>query len=111
MRLLTNKRVLAHSCIRPLQLAAPRVHNEASCPSRRTQASDDTYGALTPCLPYPVLIPLITCVGESDVDMHRGERSALGHDWSTEMEVVEIFDRCGLDMTRVQSFDESFQMV
>jgi len=32
--------------------------------------------------------------------------SALGRDWSTETEVVEIFDRCGLDVTHVQPLDE-----
>jgi len=39
------------------------------------------------------------------------KRSALIHDWSTEKKVAGIFDRCALDMTRVQPLDEPFQMV
>jgi len=46
---------------------------------------------------------MLTCTAE--------KRSTPGHDWSTETEVAEIFDRCGLDMTRVQPLNETFQMV
>jgi len=46
---------------------------------------------------------MLTCAAE--------KRSALGHDWSTETEVVEIFGHCAPDMTRVQPLNESFQVV
>ena len=36
----------------------------------------------------------------------REKRSAVGHNWSAETEVIEIFDRCGLDTTRVQPLHE-----
>jgi hypothetical protein len=34
------------------------------------------------------------------------KRSAVGHNWSAETEVIKIFDRCGLDTTRVQPLHE-----
>ena len=36
----------------------------------------------------------------------REKRSAVGHNWSAETEVIEIFDRCGLGTTRVQPLHE-----
>ena len=49
---------------------------------------------------------LMACVDEFVVDMsYLAERkgvlaNALCYCWSNETEVVELFDRCGLDMTR-----------
>jgi len=79
----------------------------ASCPSKCTQPSGDIRGTLTACLPRPVLITLIACVDEFGIGMRYLEErkgvlvNALGYYLSTEMEVVELFNCCGLDMTRV----------
>ena len=85
---------------------------DAGYPSKCTQASGDTHSARNTCSPRTVSITAIACVGEFAVDTrHLAEikgvlGSALGCDWGTETEIVEIFDRCGLNVTHMQPLDE-----
>jgi len=103
-----NRRVLAHSYVCPLLLQALRMHSSADprCPSKCSQLSDDTRGIFTAWLPCQVLIMPIACVDKFVVNMrYIAERkgvlvNALGYYWRTEPQVVELFDHCGLNVTR-----------
>jgi hypothetical protein len=44
--------------------------------------------------PHPILIPFIIAPVSLTLTCTAGKGSALGHDWSIETEVVEVFDGC-----------------